>query len=161
MAKTTPDHIEHSLIIGAPREQVWDALTDARKFGEWFGVKLNGKFVPGEAIRGSVKEKDLHGLPIEMMIGQMDHAKRFSWRWHPAAINPQVDYSREPTTLVELTLADAPGGTHLAVVESGFHEIPPERRDAAYRMNYEGWGIQLTRIEAYVTRHLTSSDRGA
>ena len=152
MAKTTPDHIERSVIIPAPRERVWNALTDANQFGEWFHVKLNGPFEPGETIRGSVEEKDFKG-PVEMEIGRMESGKRFSWRWHPAAINPKVDYSREPKTLVEFRLEDAPAGTHLTVIESGFSEIPPERRDAAYRMNYEGWGIQMNRIEQYVGVH--------
>ena len=153
MAKTTPDHIERSIIIPAPRERVWNALTDANQFADWFRVKLQGPFEPGATVRGSVNEKDFQGLPVEMEIGQMESGKRFSWRWHPAAINPKVDYSREPTTLVEFRLEDAPAGTHLTVVESGFSEIPPERRDAAYRMNYEGWGIQMSRIEEYVGAH--------
>ena len=38
------------------------------------------------------------------------------------------------------------------MIESGFTEIPPERRDAAYRMNYEGWGIQMSRIEDYLAK---------
>jgi uncharacterized protein YndB with AHSA1/START domain len=152
MAKSTPNHIERSILIEAPRGRVWDALTDAKKFGEWFHVNLRGAFEPGETVTGSVTEKALHGLPVKMEIGLMDHEKLFSWRWHPAAINPNVDYSREPMTNVEFTLEDAPHGhTHLTVVEKGFDEIPPERRDAAYRMNYEGWGIQMSRIEDYVT----------
>lgn len=83
----------------------------------------------------------------------MDTERLFSWRWHPAPVNPNVDYSREPTTLVEFTLEDAPTGTKLSVVESGFTGLPPERRDAAYRMNYEGWGIQMNRIDQYVRAH--------
>lgn len=158
MAKTTPNHIERSVLIRAPRDQVWDALTDARKFGEWFHVHLRGDFEPGETITGSVTEKDLHGLQVKMDIGLMDRQRLFSWRWHPGAINPNIDYSREPTTLVEFKLEDGPkGATHLTVVESGFREIPPERRDAAYRLNYEGWGIQMSRIEDYVTSKQSES----
>jgi len=152
MAKTTPDHIERSVTIAAPRERVWDALTDAKQFGEWFHIKLRGDFEPGETITGTVEEAGFHG-PVEMEIGQMDRKELFSWRWHPAAINPSVDYSREPKTQVELKLKDAPGGTHLTVVERGFSELPPQRRDAAYRMNYDGWGVQLSRIDDYVSRH--------
>lgn len=153
MAKTTPDHIERSVLIPAPRQKVWKALTDAKQFGDWFGVKLRGNFEPGETVAGSVTEKEHKDLPIEMRIGMMDREKLFSWRWHPAAVNPQVDYSREPTTEVQFKLEDAPGGTHLTVVEKGFDELPAERRDAAYRMNYEGWGIQMSRIEDYVQKH--------
>jgi uncharacterized protein YndB with AHSA1/START domain len=153
MAKTTPDRIERSLIIAAPRERVWNALTDSHKFSEWFNVKLDGMFEPGETIQGSVLEKDFEGLRFQMEIGQMDTERLFSWRWHPAPVNPKVDYSREPTTLVEFKLDDAPAGTRLSLVESGFTGLPAERRDAAYRMNYEGWGIQMNRIDEYVRTH--------
>jgi uncharacterized protein YndB with AHSA1/START domain len=150
VAKTTPDHIERSIVIPAPRSQVWAALTDARQFGEWFRVNLRGAFEPGARVTGRVTEKDYEHIPVEMTIGKMEREKLFSWRWHPAAINPSIDYSREPTTLVEFKLEDAPGGTRLSLMESGFGDLPGERRDAAYRMNYEGWGIQMNRIEEYV-----------
>jgi len=153
MVKSTPDQIERSLIIPAPRERVWEALTDPKQFGEWFHVDLNGDtFEPGVTVRGKVKEKDHENLPIEMTIGQIEENKIFTWRWHPAAIDPQADYSRESTTHVEFMLEEAPGGTRLSLVESGFDQLPSERRDAAYRMNYDGWGIQLSRIDDYVTR---------
>jgi hypothetical protein len=74
----------------------------------------------------------------------------FSLRWHPYAIDPTVDYSKEPTTLVEFRLEEAPGGTLLTVVESGFDRIPVERRAEAYRMNTDGWGIQMENIQRHV-----------
>ena len=66
-------------------------------------------------------------------------------------IDPKVDYSKEPTTLVEFTLEDAPGGgTLVRVVESGFDKIPAHRRDEAFRMNDQGWAAQMNNIKAYV-----------
>jgi hypothetical protein len=53
---------------------------------------------------------------------------------------------------VEFSLEDATGGTRLSLVEAGFAQLPAGRRDAAYRMNSEGWGVQLSRIDDYVTR---------
>ena len=55
------------------------------------------------------------------------------------AVDPAVDYSKEPTTLVEFTLKEVNGGTLLSVVESGFDKIPVARRDQAFRMNDGGW----------------------
>jgi hypothetical protein len=72
------------------------------------------------------------------------------WRWHPHAVEPGVDYSTEPTTLVVFELAEAPGATMLAVVESGFDQVPLARRAQAYRMNGEGWTYQMQAIEKYV-----------
>ena len=66
------------------------------------------------------------------------------------AVDPQVDYSSEPTTLVEFRLDDAVGGTLLTLVESGFDQIPPERRMSAFRGNSGGWEIQMQNIDKHV-----------
>ena len=75
---------------------------------------------------------------------------RFAYRWHPFAIDPAVDYSAEPTTLIEFTLAEAEGGTLLTIVESGFDAIPAARRAKAFAMNGEGWAIQLEQVARYL-----------
>jgi Activator of Hsp90 ATPase homolog 1-like protein len=55
-------------------------------------------------------------------------------------------------TRVVFELADAPGGTLLTVVESGFDRIPLARRAKAFRGNEEGWAAQMTAIEAHLAR---------
>jgi len=80
----------------------------------------------------------------------MDPESLMSFWWHPYAIDPDVDYSAEPTTLVEFRLEEADGGTGLTVVESGFGGIPLARRAEAFRMNDEGWAGQLVNIARHV-----------
>lgn len=36
------NRIERSIVINAPRDRVWRALSNAEEFGTWFGVKLEG-----------------------------------------------------------------------------------------------------------------------
>ncbi|HVZ35950.1 MAG TPA: vanillate O-demethylase oxidoreductase VanB, partial [Polyangiaceae bacterium] len=67
------------------------------------------------------------------------------------AVDPNVDYSQEPMTLVEFQLEEAPGGIELRIVESGFDRIPLARRAEAWRMNDGGWAIQASNIERHVT----------
>lgn len=74
-----------------------------------------------------------------------------SLRWHPYAVDPSVDYSKEPTTLVVFELKDVEGGTLLRVVESGFDNIPASRRLEAFRMNSGGWDGQMDNIEKHVS----------
>jgi hypothetical protein len=64
-----------------------------------------------------------------------------------------VDYSAEPTTLIEFTLEDAPGGILLTVTESGFDRIPLERRATAFSANEQGWNIVSTLIERYLAQN--------
>jgi len=144
------DKIEKSAVLRAPRARVWRALTDAAEFGSWFGVKLQGRFAAGKSIAGKVTHPGYEHLTFECTVESLEAERRFSFRWHPYAIDSKVDYSKEPTTLVEFRLEDEGGGTSLTVVESGFDRIPAERRELALRMNTGGWIAQMENVR----RHL-------
>jgi uncharacterized protein YndB with AHSA1/START domain len=151
---TSKDRIEKEVTLKAPRDRVWRALADAKEFGAWFGVELENAFAPGATVRGRLTISGYQGLPMEMVIVEMVAERRFSYRWHPYALDPKADYSKEPTTLVTFELEDVAGGTRLRVVESGFDEIPLARRAKAWEMNEGGWAAQMKRIERHVTQAL-------
>ena len=147
----TTDRIERQVLLRAPRARVWRALTDPEQFGQWFGVLVaDAQFAPGARGRGAVTHPGYRHLTWEVTIERMEPERVFSWRWHPHATDPGQDYSAEPTTLVVFELEDAPGGTLLKVVESGFDGIPPARRAEAYRGNEGGWTQQIESIARYV-----------
>jgi uncharacterized protein YndB with AHSA1/START domain len=150
MAASSSDRIEKRIRLNASRSRVWRALADSKEFGKWFRVVLEGQFKPGARVRGHVTHPGYEHLPFELEIERMEPERLLSWRWHPAAIEAGVDYSKEPTTLVVFELADDGGGTLLTVVESGFDRIPPERRAQAFRMNEDGWAHQMKNIEQYL-----------
>jgi len=149
---TSTDRIEKTVTLTAPRARVWHAIADARQFGEWFHVRLDGEFAVGATIRGHITYPGYEYITMEVVVERMEPERFFSYRWHPYAIDPKVDYSPEPMTLVEFTLEDAPGGTRLTIVESGFDRVPLARRAEAFRMNSDGWSEQMQNIERYVTR---------
>jgi len=144
------DRIEKMIRLRAPRSRVWRALTDAREFGAWFQVELEGAFAPGARVRGKITTPGYEHLTMEITVERMEPERLFSYRWHPYAIDPKLDYSSEPTTLVEFQLAPVAEGTLLTVVESGFDRIPAARRAEAYRMNDGGWAEQMKNIERHV-----------
>ena len=152
MENSTTDRIEKRIELRAPAARVWRALTDHREFGEWFRVNLQGPFVPGKATRGNFTFPGYEPLVFEAVVQRMEPEKLFSFRWHPYAIDPKVDYSTEPTTLVEFRLEKSAGGTLLIVTESGFDALPPGRRDEAFRKNSGGREHQLKNIDAHVTQ---------
>jgi len=147
---TNANAIEKRIELRAPRARVWRALTDAAEFGAWFGVKLEGSFEVGKSVRGRITHAGYEHVVFEMTIERMDAQTLFAYRWHPYAIEPTVDYSKEPTTLVEFRLEEASGGTVLTLVESGFDRIPPHRRAEAFRMNAQGWTEQMENIRRHV-----------
>jgi uncharacterized protein YndB with AHSA1/START domain len=144
--------IEKRIELRAPVSRVWRALTDYREFGEWFRVKLDGPFAPGQTSRGHITYPGYERLQWEAVVQKMEPERLFSFTWHPYAVEAQVDYSQETPTLVEFTLEHTPGGTLLQVTESGFDKIPSDRRLEAFRMNDRGWAEQMKNIESYVAQ---------
>ncbi len=145
------DRIERKILLKAPPSRVWRALSQAEEFGGWFGVALTGKtFAPGVRVQGHVTSPGYEHIVLDMVIERMEQERLLSLRWHPYPADPSVDYSQEPTTLVEFELKAADGGTLLRVVESGFDQIPLSRRLEAFRMNSGGWEQQMKNIEKHV-----------
>ena len=124
------------------------------KFGEWFQVKIEAPFAPGETGSGKNSPFPLRGQGFLEFVVQEDQIPEsyFSYTWHPYAVDPNVDYSKEEPTLVEFRLAPTASGTLLTVTESGFDKVPAHRRDEAMRMNDGGWAQQVQNIERYVAQ---------
>jgi uncharacterized protein YndB with AHSA1/START domain len=146
------DRIERSVAIDAPRSRVWRALSNAEEFGSWFGANLKGQsFAPGQRARGQITIKGYEHIAFDIVVERIEPERLLSFRWHPYAVDPAVDYEKEERTLVTFTLEEAPGkGTLLTVVESGFDKVPPDRRMEAFRMNAQGWEGQLRNIVQHV-----------
>lgn len=142
--------VEKHIELKAPLSRVWKALTDSQEFGEWFRVKLEGPFIPGQSVRGHILYPGYEHLQWTAVVQKMEKEKLFSFTWHPYAIDPKVDYSSEPQTLVEFHLEKTAQGTLLKVIESGFENLPEDRRAIAFRMNEGGWAEQMKNIEAYL-----------
>jgi len=158
---TNTDRIEKKVLLRAPRERVWRAISDSRQFGSWFGVALDGPFAAGKGITGKIvpttvdaevaaMQKPYEGFRFEFLVERVEPMRLFSFRWHPYAMEAGVDYSKEPTTLVAFELEEASGGTMLTVTESGFDRIPLERRAKAFAANEGGWTSQMKLIEKYL-----------
>jgi uncharacterized protein YndB with AHSA1/START domain len=144
------DRIEKSIELAAPIERVWRALTDHAEFGQWFRVKLEGPFVPGQASRGYITYPGYEHVRWEAKVVRLEAPHHFSFSWHPYAIEPNVDYSGETPTLVEFRLEPTSNGTRLTLTESGFDKLPSHRLPDALRMNDNGWTEQMQNIRAHV-----------
>jgi uncharacterized protein YndB with AHSA1/START domain len=158
----TTDRIEKEVLLRAPLERVWRAISDADEFGQWFGVRFDGPFVPGTSVTGVITpttvdedvaraQEPYAGKSDTWHIVAVEPKRRLAFRWHPYGVESGVDYSQEPTTLVEFTLDETADGVHLRIVESGFANIPAERRASAFEANSEGWAAQTELVRKYLT----------
>ena len=155
------DRIEKKVLLHASLPRVWRALSDSTEFGTWFGIRFEGQFAPGAVMRGVIvpttvnaevanAQKPYTGKPIELTIDRMEPQRLLSFRWHPHALDPNVDYSTEPATLIEFALEEVEDGVILTLTESGFDRIPLARRATAFTANEHGWEIMVKVIGDYV-----------
>lgn len=155
------DRIEKRIVLRASRERVWSAISDARQFGTWFGVEFEGEFVVGAPLKGKIMptkvdpeiakaQEPYAGVAFHIFVERIEPMRVFAFRWHPYAIEPEKDYTKEPTTLVTFVLQEAPGGISLTITESGFDQIPLARRAEAFTSNEQGWEAQAGLIQKYL-----------
>jgi uncharacterized protein YndB with AHSA1/START domain len=155
------DRIQKEIVLHAPRARVWQAISDSKQFGTWFGVAFDDTFAEGARLTGRIvpttvdadvaKLQESHaGATFEFLVDRIEPMARISFRWHPFAVEPGVDYSKEPTTLIVFELQQVPGGTLLTISESGFDQIPLARRAKAFTANEGGWTMQTKLIEKYL-----------
>jgi len=167
------DRIEKELVLHAPIERVWRAITDITQFSEWFGIRLDQPFAPGRTVTGTfAQEFDELGIrayhkslgieptgirrpkpnDVFCTVEQMEEPHLFSFRWVPYGLDIECDPEREPTTLVEFNLESVVGGTRLKITETGFEGVPAHRRQRAFLMNDGGWSAQIENIRRHVER---------
>ena len=157
------DRIEKRIVLKAPLERVWRAISDAKQFGSWFGMDFDGPFAEGAKLTGKIvpttvdpevaKVQEPHrGMPFEFSVDRIEPPHRISFRWHPYAIKPGIDYSKEPMTLIVFELKEVSQGVQLTISESGFDRIPIERRAEAFKANEGGWEHQARLIAKYLQR---------
>ncbi|OHV05749.1 SRPBCC family protein [Mycobacterium talmoniae] len=153
------DRIEKRVVLRAPLDRVWRAISDAEQFGRWFGVRFDGPFVAGTSVTGTITPTSVDAEVAKLQqphagnrstwqIVALEEPRRFAYRWHPCAGEP--DFDDEPTTLVEFTLAETPDGVLLTITESGFDALPEPRRSSAFEANSGGWAHQVELVAKYL-----------
>src|SRR5947208_2332559 len=144
--------IDRTIDIKAPPDRVWRALTTVEELSAWFQVKIEGDIASGNEVWMTSMHPEHAGQRFRVRFKEMVAPRRFVWEWHPGAVDPSIDYTREPHTTVTFTLQAIDGGTRLSVSETGFDEISLERRAKVHRDNSQGWAEVLVWLQTYVEK---------
>lgn len=155
------DRIERQVLLRAPRERVWRAVSDAREFGTWFGAAFEGAFAPGARVKARIvpttvdpavaaSQQPYDGMRFEIAVERLEPPRLLAFRWHPYPVEASIDDPAVPSTLVTFQLDEAPEGTLLTITESGFDRLPPERRAKAHADNAQGWTEQAQLVAKYL-----------
>jgi uncharacterized protein YndB with AHSA1/START domain len=158
---TVTDRIEKTVFLGAPRHRVWRAISESKRFGAWIGLEIDTEFTPGTLIEGRMAptafdpefakvQEPYRGLAVEFIIDRMEPPRLLSLCWHPFAVGSPADYAGESRTQVVFHLDEVTTGTRLTITESGFDQLPLERRRKAFEVNDNGWAQATRLLEKYL-----------
>jgi uncharacterized protein YndB with AHSA1/START domain len=146
------DTIERDIFIAAPLGKVWDLISVP---GWWINDgTLNLDSVERLADdRAVVHHPDAGDLLVERLAADAPRTVTFRWLVSGAEVRrPDAAENQFLYTRVTFTLTPEPGGTRLAVTESGFATAAMEEkaRRRAHADNSEGWEIELGAARAYL-----------
>lgn len=159
---TSVGRIHKEVVLRAPIQRVWEAISDSEQFGRWFGARFEGPFRAGTRVKGEIAKTEMDpevasyqepyaGQPFELLVERVDPPRHFAFRWHPGA-EPDEDATDESMTLVTFDLEEVEEGTRLVIQETGFDGIEAERRAKVFEENRGGWEIQARLVRLYVER---------
>ncbi|MDQ3410708.1 MAG: SRPBCC family protein [Chloroflexota bacterium] len=140
------DQIERVMVLRAPRERVWAALTEAAELSRWFGDTAEIDLRPGGELVLGWEEHGVGRCRIEVV----EPPRRFAYRWHAPGADEDAPIEAGPNTLVEFTLDEVPEGTRLTLIESGFASLPSDIAAKAFEDNTGGWASELGELAAYI-----------
>jgi uncharacterized protein YndB with AHSA1/START domain len=96
-----------SIVVEAPVEEAWEAVTDPGALSEWFGADV--ELEPRPLGRATFRFPD--GTTRFAIVEEVDPPHRLAWRWWPA-------HERDAATRVAVELEQLEDETRVTVVES-------------------------------------------
>ena len=138
------DRIEREIQIQAPRQRVWQALTEAEHIARWFGDSAEVDLRPGGKMIFTWDHSGSHHAQVE----RVEPPAFFSYRWARTTDEAPAEGN---STLVEFTLTEAGSATLLRVVESGFDALRASEAEKAaeVREHVQGWRNELGELTQY------------
>lgn len=135
--------IERSIWINAPRDRVWQALTDVKQVEQWFAPGTTFKSSGSEVGARLYVENPETGEEMYVQILEIvDPPKRL-------ALRSQVEPPETPT-VTDYQLEEENGGTRLTLTYSGYERMPAENRKQSMEENAFGFGMMLGNIKALI-----------
>jgi uncharacterized protein YndB with AHSA1/START domain len=147
-----PNQIEREILIEAPVESVWRAVTEPGRLSAWFCDEADIDMRPGAA--GTMTWTDKAAAKpatAHVTVQAVEPPRRFAFRWsYPEGAEPTPSNS----LLVEFTLTPEGEHTRLRLVESGLSAVEwPDGEKQSYVDDHsKGWDTHMPQLRDYVTQ---------
>jgi uncharacterized protein YndB with AHSA1/START domain len=137
------DSVVRTVVLDAPPERVWEAVTDETMLREWLAPEVELEPYEGGAVLCRFADGEERRGEVELV----EEAERLAFSWHREGATP---------SRVELALDAVADGTRLTVIETGL--VPssaprlmvgtpgPMATGAAPALMAAGWSAPLARL---------------
>lgn len=134
--------VERTILITAPRDRVWHAVTETPHTKRWWGANNYARIttlqVSGRIVFGSSDDSPF------ATITTVEPLQNFAFKWAP---HPRY-YSVPFFTRYRLT--DENGGTRVTLSESGFEALPDDVRQSRVERITKESSMVLENLQAYL-----------
>jgi uncharacterized protein YndB with AHSA1/START domain len=135
--------VERTIWIAAPRERVWEALTDPAQIAQWFSPGSTFKATGTEVgSRLYIEDPETGGEMYTQVIDLYDAPYRLVTRSTPEP--------PETPTVTSYRLDEEKNGTRLTLTYSGYELKPAETRGQNMEENAFGFGMMLANVKAFI-----------
>jgi uncharacterized protein YndB with AHSA1/START domain len=135
--------IERSIWMNAPRERVWQALTDPQKIQQWFSptipFRLSALEVGGELVAYDAETGANYSRQVIELLDAPHHLVLRTIAEPPAM--------QDVTTY---TLREENGGTRFILTHAGYETAPVDERHQSLEQNAVGFGMMMENLAAYL-----------
>jgi uncharacterized protein YndB with AHSA1/START domain len=138
MAKLT---VERSIWIAAPRERVWQAVTEPAHLEQWYAVGCPWE-IPALEAGATVKFHNTSTEILSASIEVVDPPCQLTLRWAPEPDGTLI--------VTSFLLANENGGTRMTVTESGYDSMPEGERHKRADETGAGYAMSIENLKAYV-----------
>lgn len=130
--------VERSITLNAPREKVWDAITNLEQLAGWFVPNLPG--MPMSQDESGKVTLHLGEMGIELMVMEVIEPNR------------KVTCRSFPDDLLAVTwtLDDQGSGTRVTVTLAGLEALPENARQDRLNLTGDAWDKTLKNLKAYI-----------
>jgi uncharacterized protein YndB with AHSA1/START domain len=134
--------VERSIWINAPRERVWQAVTQPEQLTKWYATEYAWE-IPVLQVGATVK---FHNSATEILLARIevvDPPHQFTIRWQPDKEYPAM------SLVTSFLLQEENGGTRATISESGYELLPDDVRQQWMDATGGGYTMSMENLRAY------------
>lgn len=135
--------VERRIWINAPRQRVWQALTESKHLEQWYAPGCPWAIPAlkvGETVKFYNTDTDIQLATIEVV----ESPRQFTLRWQLDPMSPEI------TLLNTFLLEEENGGTQVTAMQAGYESLPDDIRQGQLDQDGGAYTAIVESLKAYL-----------